>query len=258
MNYIKHLTIAFEKMDGLPDCSPFHISLYIALFRFWNQNRFVNPLSVYRTDLMKAAKIGSVNTYGKCLKQLDAWKLIRYFPSQNIYQLSQFHVFAFDGEAVSQAGVVNDTQGISNEQILDTPPYLNNEHGGDEQVSGLSKQEETFDNQTRVAPAKKNDKKVSAEKNKGLAEPKEFVPPEEAEVKIYFEDKDYPEIEADKFFAHYLAVGWMVGKSPMQDWKAAARKWMLNDQKNMSNGGQRKLCPGKLDAGKGKDYNEPL
>ena len=253
MNYIKHLTAVFEKMDTLPDCSPFHISLYIALFRFWNQNRFVNPLSVYRTDLMKAAKIGSVNTYGKCLKQLDNWKLIRYFPSQNIYQLSQFHVFAFDQEA----DTASDTRGIITEQIPDTPPYRNYEYNGDEQVSELSKQEETFANQTRAAPAKKFDKKLSAEKNKEAVKPKDFVAPDEAEVKIYFEDKDYPEIEAAKFFAHYQAVGWMVGKSPMQDWKAAARKWMLNDQKNTTNVG-RKLSPGKLDAGKGKDYNEPL
>jgi hypothetical protein len=253
MNYIKHLTDVFEKMDALPDCSPFHISLYIALFRFWNQNRFVNPLSVYRTDLMKAAKIGSVNTYGKCLKQLDSWKLIRYFPSHNIYQLSQFHVFAFDGEAVA----TNDTQGVTNEETTDTPPYLNNEHKADEQVSGHSKQEETFYNQMRATPAKKIDKKNDPEKNKGLAAPKEFVPPDEAEVQIYFEDKDYPEIEAAKFFAHYQAVGWMLGKSPMQDWKAAARKWMLNDKTDNANAG-RKLSPGKLDAGKGKDYNEPL
>ena len=253
MNYIKHLTVAFEKMDRLPDCSPFHLSLYIALFRFWNQNRFDNPLSVNRTDLMKAAKIGSVNTYGKCLKQLDSWKLIRYFPSHNIYQLSQFHVFAFDQEA----DTANDTRGIIPEQVPDTPPYLNSEYDSDKQVSGLSKQEETFGNQTRAAPAQKFHKKLNVEKNKEPAAAKEFAPPDEAEVKIYFEDKDYPEIEAAKFFAHYQAVGWMVGKSQMQDWKAAARKWMLNDQKNITNVG-RKLSPGKLDTGKGKDYNEPL
>ena len=254
MNYIKHLTAVFEKMDILPDCSPFHVSLYIALFRFWNQNRFVNPLSVYRTDLMKAAKIGSVNTYGKCLKQLDSWKLIRYFPSQNIYQLSQFHIFPFDNEtsqSVSQNDPANDTPGISDEQAPDIPPRLNNDHSGDKSVSGLFKQEETFKDQT-VAPRQNFDKKLK------MAAPREFAAPGEAEVKIYFEDKDYPELEALKFFSHYESVGWMVGKSQMQDWKAAARKWMLNDKKTAGNGGQQKLNPGKLDAGKGKDYDEPL
>lgn len=36
------------------------------------------------------------------------------------------------------------------------------------------------------------------------------------------------EIEAEKFFDHYTANGWKVGKNPMKDWKATARNWKRN------------------------------
>ena len=70
MNYIRHLTGVFQCMDNDKRLTPFHISLYMVLFRQWNNNRFKNPISIARDELMKAAKIGSVNTYTKALKQL--------------------------------------------------------------------------------------------------------------------------------------------------------------------------------------------
>lgn len=71
MNYIKHLTAAFEWMDAEEGLTPFHISLYMALFRYWSINWFQNPISIARNEMMQVSKIGSVNTYTKCLKELD-------------------------------------------------------------------------------------------------------------------------------------------------------------------------------------------
>ena len=41
----------------------------------------------------------------------------------------------------------------------------------------------------------------------------------------YFLELGMPETEAQKFNDHYMSNGWHVGKSPMRDWKAAARNW---------------------------------
>ena len=41
----------------------------------------------------------------------------------------------------------------------------------------------------------------------------------------YFAELGMPESEAQKFNDFYTSKGWMVGKSPMRDWKAAARNW---------------------------------
>ena len=52
------------------------------------------------------------------------------------------------------------------------------------------------------------------------------------ETQIYFLEKNFPEIEAQRFFNYFESNGWLVGgRSKMKDWKAAARNWMLNAKK---------------------------
>ena len=96
MNYIKHLSAAFQQMDADTRLTPYHISLYMALFRRWNLNFFRNPISVSRDELMRLSKIGSVNTYTKCLKQLDQYGYVRYEPSYNPHRGSLIYLYSFD------------------------------------------------------------------------------------------------------------------------------------------------------------------
>lgn len=65
---------------------PTHISLYLALFWSWKQNKFCEPFAVYRKDLMVLAHINSIATYHKCLKDLSSMGIIGYVPSYNYYQ----------------------------------------------------------------------------------------------------------------------------------------------------------------------------
>jgi len=57
MNYIKHLTGFYERIHGDERLNLTHISLYLALFQFWNLNRFQNPISIARTEIMKLSKL---------------------------------------------------------------------------------------------------------------------------------------------------------------------------------------------------------
>jgi len=86
MNYIKHLTGFFDKVINDDTLNPTHISLYIALFQFWNSNRFRNPISISRDEVMRISKISSKATYHKCLKNLHALGYIKYEPSYNPYK----------------------------------------------------------------------------------------------------------------------------------------------------------------------------
>jgi hypothetical protein len=95
MNYIIQLSAAFEKMDAETRITPFHIALYLALFRRWNLNFFKNPVSVSRDELMRTSKIGSVNTYTKCLKELDRFGFIKYEPSYNPHRGSLIYLYTF-------------------------------------------------------------------------------------------------------------------------------------------------------------------
>jgi hypothetical protein len=68
MNYIKHLTGFFDKVANDKLLNPTHISLYISLFQFWNYNRFKNPISISRDEVMRISKISSKATYTNALR----------------------------------------------------------------------------------------------------------------------------------------------------------------------------------------------
>lgn len=72
-----------------------------------------------------------------------------------------------------------------------------------------------------------SDKKEKCEK-KNANEVKRFKAPTAEQAKEYFSEKGYMESEAERFVDRFTANGWKVGKSPMKDWKAAARNWMRN------------------------------
>jgi hypothetical protein len=84
------------------------------------------------------------------------------------------------------------------------------------------------------------------------------IPPSHNEVAEFFRAEKYPEVEAHKFFNYYQSNGWKVGgRSPMQDWHAAAINWMLNSIKFQSSTGT-KINQASLNATTNKDYSEPL
>ena len=85
VNYIKHLESIHSKFIEDNRINPYHISLYMALFHLWNSAMFPEQLSIARSEVMRYSKIGSVNTYTKCLKQLHAFGYIDYLPSKNPY-----------------------------------------------------------------------------------------------------------------------------------------------------------------------------
>jgi hypothetical protein len=98
MNYIKHLTGFFEKVAIDKTLNPTHVSLYIALFQFWNCNRFRNPISISRDEVMRISKISSKATYHKCLKNLHSLSYINYEPSYNPFKGSHVYLFNFSDD----------------------------------------------------------------------------------------------------------------------------------------------------------------
>ncbi len=52
-----------------------------------------------------------------------------------------------------------------------------------------------------------------------------FVAPTRDALCAYVEEKGLKYVIPDEFIDHYEANGWRVGKSPMEDWQAAARNW---------------------------------
>lgn len=86
MNYIRHLNAFFSFVRSDNRLTSSHVSLYLALFQYWNFNRFENPFSVYRENIMQISKIGSKNTYHKCIRELHQAKYIIYSPPSSRFQ----------------------------------------------------------------------------------------------------------------------------------------------------------------------------
>lgn len=83
VNYVAHHRAVYFKMSEDERLSPYHLSVYNALFMLWNECGFATKLSINRNDVMRLSKIGNQNTYTKILKQLDEYGYIVYEPSFN-------------------------------------------------------------------------------------------------------------------------------------------------------------------------------
>jgi hypothetical protein len=302
MNYIKHLTGFFEKVALDRTLNPTHISLYIALFQFWNCNRFKNPISISRDEVMRISKISSKATYHKCLKNLHALGYIDYQPSYNPFRGSHVILFNFsedlkpfskserkpknepNNELVSEQALKKSYTGseTSVEQALvPSINYINNKNNLNENnVSNVQKHTNNFEeidnskdkfvisNEGEGTQKEKSSAKKEKEKEKEVrvipseaeVSPLKKAPPTIEKVKTYFQENNFPEIEAQKFFNYFSSIGWLIGgKIPMHNWHAAAQNWILNSINfNHNTDTSPTNRPKQLNTTTDKDYAEPL
>ena len=60
------------------------------------------------------------------------------------------------------------------------------------------------------------------------AKPKKFQKPTIEQIRTYCKEAG-KDIDPEAFFDFYEAKGWVVGRAPMKDWKAAVRNWAKNE-----------------------------
>jgi hypothetical protein len=246
MNYIRHLSGFFDRIVKDDRLGPLHISMYVSLFQFWNAGRFKNPISISRGELMRLSKISAKATYHKCMRQLNDYGYIRYEPSFNPIKGSKVYLFNFE-TASEQASESSHTKiETASEQVEE--PYINNTNNSNSKHFKQPSHEDTSSDFDRVGKKEK-------EKSSAKREREDFgVPDSIEEIKEYFTQESSTSIEAEKFHNHYQSNGWKVGgRSPMQDWQAAARNWILNVGKFNSSSKQ-----SHLHTTQEKNYGEPL
>jgi len=293
MNYIRHLTGFYEKIHEDSRLNPTHISLYLALFQFWNLNHFQNPISISRHEMMKLSKIAAYGTYHKCIKDLQDFGYIEYLPSFNPYKGSLVNLHNFENidvhhlnknriknqtssaQALNQHHIKIDT-GIRQalEPSINYINNINNKHS-------ITKPETSSNFKQAFLPAipfqeiipKSLSQKIK-EKEKSCAKKEKekfhdyneilklenIIPPPFEELIIFFQKLNAPLFEAQKFFNHYESNGWLVGgKSKMINWQASAEGWLEKSKKfnpQIQNGVEGKR--NNLQATTNKSYKEPL
>ncbi|MBJ2173637.1 transcriptional regulator [Aureibaculum sp. A20] len=228
MNYIKLLTAAMECFVVDNRLNPTHVSMYIALFQYWNLNRFENPVSISRKEIMKLSKIGSLATYHKCIKNLHEWEYLEYLPSHNPFKGSLVNMFN-----------------------LDTSPVQALIHYRSDNEQALAHYRSDIEQALVRSKTYTNNKQYKHKRQ----------PQNLEEVIQFFFKKENSKIEAQKFFNYYESNGWKVGgKTDMKDWQAAARNWMIkaNEQKQHSTSTSLVQKQHNLNATTNKEYHEPL
>lgn len=234
MNYIKHLTGVFERFNADQRLNPSHVSIYYALFQYWNVFRFRQQFFVQREEIMQASKVGSLSTYHKCIRELSDWNYILYLPSKNPLKGSQVKMSIFwtcleqvEDELRSDTGQVPDEYDNFLEQVAE-------EYGNSDERAPVC---ETND----IKPNKHN---------------KPLWPKSEFEVVGFFKEKAWPETEASKFYLHYEALGWKISGSQVVNWKALAQRWMKKAEEIQK--GMKRKNPDHLKTENQKNYGEPL
>jgi hypothetical protein len=350
MNYIKHLTGFFDLVIQDRNLNPTHISLYIAMFQAWNVNRFKNPISITRDEMMRISKICSKATYHKCMRELNERNYIKYEPSFNPYKgsLVTLHNFSQITAPVQKKANNLEKNLPTNEQVLNRQKtasktsnetgteqalvpsinYINNKNiSKSENIENLDEQAKNFEDENNIQLKNQNSEMQSAfadtnkkqtqdgqqkEKSSAKKEKEEMLEtlddanrqmlqtfansnenqiknswqkssakkeeketcqtelvevshnqksnPVLEEVKTYFHQNNFPEIEAQKFFNYFSSIGWLVGgKTPMVDWQSAAQNWMLNSTNFIQN--KDISAPNRaqqLNSTTDKNYAEPL
>ncbi len=288
MNYIKHLTGFFNRISNEESLNPTHISLYLTLFQCWNINRFKNPITISRDEMMKGSKIASKATYHKCIKELQRLKFLDYFPSYNPYSGTEVFMINFsEGNNFSQT--ISDATSSNNEQTtpifeptepknehvisqvaeqVNEPPYIYNNKQTSKNIKNIDIDTnfESYDDELFLENETEEKEKSSAKKEKEFIRTSGVEYPKLELVKEYFKVQSFTEFEAERFFNYYSSIGWLIGgKTKMKDWQAAARNWMLNTSKfsvNLPNQSTQKAhsqsTAYNLNATVDKNYAEPL
>ena len=83
------------------------------------------------------------------------------------------------------------------------------------------------------------DKDKDKDKDESITRARRFTPPTLDDVLAYVRERG-SDVDPQRFLDFYASKGWMVGKNPMKDWKAAVRTW----EKREDTGNHSNLTPG--------------
>lgn len=123
-----------------------------------------------------------------------------------------------------QTSISAEQTGNKPEQTKNKPEQTQNKR---KQTGNKPEQTRNKPEQTRKEKEKEKEREKETENDSYCSPPppsgpKRFVPPTLAEVQSYVAQRQSP-VDPQGFIDFYASKGWMVGKTPMKDWKAACR-----------------------------------
>ena len=204
------------------------------------------------------------------MRELHNFGYVQYLPSYNPFKGSLVYLIVFDPDCelvqkTDEYPFKNQTSTGTGTELALVPSInsiniLNNINDREEnsqsqnEIQILKSEEmENRNEGVNTSSAEKAKRKKVAQKK----EKEESVRATLEEAITFFKLENFPEIEAHKFFNHFESNGWRVGgKTPMKNWHAAARNWMLNSTNFAPKSKAVSQNTAKLNTS--KNYGEPL
>lgn len=236
-NFIRHFNKACEILANDDRITSSHLAVYISLFYHWNKKKFMINMPISRDDIMLFACIGSFNTYYRCLKDLHDWGYIMYIPSHH-------------PNVPSRVTILDITRNES-PVTIDIAPDTTGEAGLTPSINSLNPVNGVNETKGKApAPKKKADPSGSTRHSR---------PIDLKEAADYFREQSSTVREAEKFFNYYAGNGWQLGgRTPIKDWHATARSWILKAEEFNVKGTKRGPKANHLDTSNDKDFAEPI
>ena len=230
--------------DTFLDLPPMAQLLYFHLSVRADDDGFVTPKKVMRligamdSDLERLISTGHLIAFDSGLVVDRLWRTNnyiqkdRYVESEHSAERSQLVVVGgkyeekallsetdFQDESMECKEIASDNKAgacIQNVSKMDTKCIQN--------VSKMDTQDRIGKNKERTTPyggCKKESPPLDTK----------FVHPSPEEVQSYLDEKGIRSFSGESFCDFYTSKDWMVGVSPMRDWKAAVRSWVHQDRK---------------------------
>jgi hypothetical protein len=168
---------------------------------------------------------------------------------------------------VPSINYINNTNNLNENNVSNVQKQTNNFEEKKISSDKIVIPSEVEETQKEKSSAKK-EKEKEKEKEKDVrvipreaeVSPFKKAPPPIEAVKTYFQENNFPEIEAQKFFNYFSSIGWLIGgKIPMHNWQSAAQNWILNSINfNHNTDTSPTNRPKQLNTTTEKDYAEPL
>ena len=210
---------AFENCDKV---NANHTALYLFMCEINNRLGWIEQFQITSTECMAGMSAKSHNTYKRVFDDLVEWGFILVIKkSKNQHQCNIVALSKFDkatDKALDKANANHLTTQLTYSKTTNHKP----------QTSNMVSNE--FDH--TLTP--------TSEVVKPKPKPNTLPQPAQGDILDYMIEytksknqsfaKSYIETESAKMFNYYESKGWIVGKSPMKNWKAAARNWLLNSQ----------------------------
>lgn len=209
---------------------------------FWmylQTNANVNALGCYPFRMRRAMDETGYNkdTIEKLLDRMEGLGLIRFDKKTMEVFLLNFSAISWSKKTVTKRAMMSDLKEVKSDTLkemlnrmlakegffAEEPEGTTEDSEEPEGTTGNNEAREREREGEREGEEKKNVKKESSAK-------RSFTPPTPEEVLEYCREKGLEYLEPQEFIDFYESKGWLVGKTKMKDWKAAARRWNRGNQ----------------------------